>query len=562
MNTAAKLDPDGDRRNRRSRFPLFTPPLALSWLLALAGPASVQAAHPSLAALADAKDPVVLLHLADLHVTGPESMAEFKQVIAFANAAIQPTLTYVAGDTPDGGTPAQYAAYQSVMDTLQSPVVNVAGDHEARGDGLAHYRKWLGEPTYAFAVGRYQVVGLNSTGLDEQQLSWARKELTAARAKGRINLMFIHHNLAGLKDKTMAEQLNTLVKDTGVKLVLAGHTHNNIVINDGAGLQITTTSLKAPHGTDGKGYALVTLDEGRIAWHYVPLDQRPVVAICNPISKLMATGAEGLASGAVEVRVKAFDTAAITRVTATLNDGAPLALKKTENQTWTAIWDSSTVPDGEARLTVEAVNADGQSAREAIVFQVSQARQYVAAPVTVSDGQAGGAKGEKKPKGDNAEGGPPEKGPKGKKQTVVMADLPAVANTALRAHSGRTEFSKLEKELKDGREMYIAKWPAETGENEARIAADGTVLETKDVIPVDKLPATIRTALARERPQASLQECKRITKPAGGTSQMVFELKTEVNGAKQPPLKIAADGTVTQGKEKAPKDGKQSKEKA
>jgi hypothetical protein len=472
-------------------------------------------------------------------------LAEFKQVISFANAAIHPALTYIAGDTPHNGTLAEYQAYKTVRDTLRCPVFDVAGDHEAKGGGLEHYRRVLGEPTYSFVLGKaWQVIGLNSMAIDDAQLDWARKELTTARTQQRAGIIFIHHNFAGLKDKAAQEKLNTLVKETGVKLVMAGHTHNNTVINDGAGLQITTTSIKEPRGSDPKGYSIVTLDEGRAAWHFVPLGQQPVVVVCNPISKLMATGPEGLVSGQCALRVKAFDTTAIQKVTASMDGGAAMTLSQGKDGLWTGQWNSSGVADGEHKLKVEATNADGKAGAEEITFVVSQARQYAAAPATVSDGKAGGGKA---PKGG---AGPVDAGKKGKgkKQPVAANELPAAVKAALEKYAGKAEFSKLEKETKDGQAIYTAKWNPKETERELKLNAEGALLESKEALTFEALPAAVREAASKAQPGAKTFEGKKLSTYADGKATIVYEVRGQADGEKLPPLRVTAEGAVAEGK--------------
>jgi hypothetical protein len=109
-----------------------------------------------------------------------------------------------------------------VRDTLRGPVFDAPGDHEAKGDGLEHYRAVLGELTYSFKLGRrWQILGLNSMGVDDAQLAWARQGLKAAKENQRAGIVFIHHNFAGIKDKTAQDKLNALVKEFGVVVMLA-----------------------------------------------------------------------------------------------------------------------------------------------------------------------------------------------------------------------------------------------------------------------------------------------------------------------------------------------------
>jgi len=487
--------------------------------------------------------PIVILKVADLHVTGADSMAEFKEVIAFANAAIHPTLTFIAGDTPHNGALAEYEAYKQVRDTLKGPVFDVAGDHEAKGGGLEHYRKVLGEPTYSFALGKeWQVVGLNSAAIDDAQIEWARKELEAARGRKRAGIIFIHHNFAGLKDKTVQEKLNRLVSEGGVKLVLAGHTHNNSVINDGASVQITTTSIKEPRGSSPRGYAIITLDEGRAAWHFVPLGQRPVVAVCNPVDKLMVTGPEGVVSGKCELRVKVFDSGAVQKVTASVDGGSAIELSRGKEGLWTGQWDSTGAPDGEHKLKVEAIGADGKTGVEELAFIVSKTRQYVAAPATISDAKAGGGKGPKA-------GGPPDGGQKGKgkKQPVNASELPAAVKAALEKRAGKVEFSKLEKEKKGEQEIYTAKWGAQGGDHEVKLDAAGVLVEEREMVAFESLPANVRDAVQKRQADAKTFECKKIASYSGDKATVVYEVRAQGEGGKQPPLRVGPDGELMEG---------------
>ena len=484
---------------------------------------------------APAAEPIVFLNVADLHVTDEASMAEFKQVIAFSNAAIRPAFAYISGDTPDGGTPAQYEAYKRVMDTLQCPVYNVLGDHEARAGGTETYRKVLGSPTYSFDTGKYHVIGLDSMAISDQQIGWARQDLSAARQKGQTNLLFIHHDFAGIKDKSAQEKLSALVKETGVKLVLAGHTHNNIVINDGSCLNVTTTSIHTPKGKDGKGYALVTLDGGRVAWHFVPLDQRPVIATCGPISKLMSTGPEGVVRGQADIRVKAFDTAAIASVTASIDGGATMPLTKGQSGLWTCQWDSSTAKDGEHVLQIEAKNVEGLAARQEIVILTNQAGVYAAAPATVTDAAPGGPGGK----------GPKEGGPAGKpkKEAIAMDDIPAPAREAITRLLAGVKPEKLEKETKKEGELYVAKWSGDAGESEVKVLADGTLIESRLPIALADLPAEVKLAAeaALPRPdEADYSVKKGVGKDKDKTE---YEARAEIAGEKVH-LKITADGQV------------------
>jgi predicted phosphodiesterase len=493
---------------------------------------------------ADAQSsPQVFVTVADLHVTDDASMAGFRQAIESINNVIKPSFVYIAGDTPDGGTPEQYKAYKAMRDTIKVPVCDVAGDHEARGNGMDTYRKTLGEPTYAFESGPYRVLGLNSMGLDQAQLDWVKKELATAKDKKQVPLVLIHHNLAGLKDKAIVGQLDKLLTDGDVKLVLTGHTHTNTVINNGGRLDISTTSIKAPRGKDPKGYAIVTLDQGGVAWHFVPLGQQTMVAIANPVSKLMATGPEAVVKGKTALRVRAYDAKGIKTVSASVAGGQALDLKQDASGTWTAEIDSTSLKDGEQALKVTATNADGQAATEEIVMLVNQAGTFTATPATVSDGGPGGPDGKGKDKGPK---GPDGKGPKGgppNKQPVTMEQLPDAVRQAVKKQAGDSEIAKLEKEVKDDQTSYKAEWVVKEKKQELRLAADGAVLESKQEISAADLPEVVATAAKKTIPDLKDAECKKVTKAVDGKPEARFEIKADVQGEKKN-LLISAGGQV------------------
>lgn len=483
--------------------------------------------------------PQVFVTVADLHVTDDASMAGFKQAIETINTVIKPSFVYIAGDTPDGGTAEQYAAYKAVRDTIKVPVFDVAGDHEARGNGMDTYRKTLGDPTYTVDFGAYRVLGLNSMGLDPAQLDWVKKQLAAAKDKKQTPLVFIHHNLAGLKDKAVVGQLDKLLTEGGVKLVLTGHTHTNTVINNGSRLDIATTSIKTPKGKDTKGYAIVTLDQGGVAWHFVPLGQQPVVAITHPVSKLMATGPEAVVKGKTALHVKAYDAKGIKSVFASVAGGQAIELKQDAAGTWQAEIDSTTLKDGEQPLKVTATNTDGQTASEEIAMLVSQAGRYAAAPATVTDG--GGPKGPG-PGGDKK--GPKEdKGGKPNKEPVTMEQLPAPVRQAIQKQAGDAAMGKIEKEVKDDKTTYKADWMVKDMKQELRLAADGAILESKSQIDPADLPEVVATAAKKMIPDLKDAECKKITKTVDGKVEEHFEVKAEIQGDKKN-LVISLGGQV------------------
>ena len=119
---------------------------------------------------------------------------------------------------------------------------------------------------------------------------------------------------------------------------------------------------------------------------------------------------------------------------------------------------------------------------------------------------------------------------------------------ALEKQAGQAGFSKLQQENKDGRDLFTAKWGPKETERELKLASDGALVESKEMAGFDTLPAALRDAVQKARPNLKNAECKRLTSYADGKSAASYEVRGDVDGEKQPPLKIAADGTVSEGK--------------
>jgi hypothetical protein len=157
--------------------------------------------------------------------------------------------------------------------------------------------------------------------------------------------------------------------------------------------------------------------------------------------------------------------------------------------------------------------------------------------------------------------GPKDQGPggPGKKTPVAPEQVPASAMGALKGQAGDSELSKLEVESKGGRDVYTAKWQVNGQDHEAKVAGDGSLLETKESVAFEELPETVRNAVAEALPGASELDAKKKTLLKDGQSSIVYEIKARDGGPQGPPLKIASDGTVEQpkpgGKHKGDKGG-------
>lgn len=146
-------------------------------------------------------------------------------------------------------------------------------------------------------------------------------------------------------------------------------------------------------------------------------------------------------------------------------------------------------------------------------------------------------------------GKPGAEKPKPKKTLVEVSDVPDAALKAIRRHSGTQTLDRIERESKDEQDLFIARWKADDQDSEVRVSAEGKVLELKESMSSEKVPAPVRAAATKECPADDNLEFKRNTVFGEGKSETVFEVRSK--SRKGPPLKFAPNGEpIVKGKPK------------
>jgi hypothetical protein len=144
-----------------------------------------------------------------------------------------------------------------------------------------------------------------------------------------------------------------------------------------------------------------------------------------------------------------------------------------------------------------------------------------------------------------AKKGPRQGGPaaKPKKEAVTMEQIPVPAREALAKLLAGIKPEKLEKETKKEVALYVAKWSGDAGESEAKVLADGTLIESRLPIALADLPAEVKLAAeaALPRPEEAAYSVK---KDVGKNKEKTeYEARARIAGEKVH-LKITADGEV------------------
>ena len=207
------------------------------------------------------------------------SIATFNSLIDRVNRdAVQ--FSVETGDVIDNMFDGQseYRTYVGQIKRLQQPLFVIPGNHATEGSSCA-YNRLFGKLYYSFSFGDAYFIALNGShedGPGPQQYDWLVKELKNSQSY-RYRFVFMHIPLydpeAGpyqtghsLKDKNIAEQLNTLFDKNRVTMVFTAHVHG----------YYTGRWHKTPFTvTGGAGAELGGIDPGHYFYHYIKVSVSP-----------------------------------------------------------------------------------------------------------------------------------------------------------------------------------------------------------------------------------------------------------------------------------------------
>ena len=110
-----------------------------------------------------------------------------------------------------------------------------------------------------------------------------------------------------------------------------------------------------------------------------------------------------------------------------------------------------------------------------------------------------------------------------KEVRIPINQVPAPARQALRKLAAGANILKVEQETEHGSVAYEAKWLVNGVKHEASVTADGALLESEQVIPIQSAPAAVRKAIAAHFGTKAKVEVVQKT-------IIVYEAEVEVNG--------------------------------
>ena len=212
----------------------------------------------------------------------------YKLAIAEINL-LKPKFVIITGDFVNNRTDTnQIKAFkQLTLISKRIPTYLIPGNHDVgqlpNKESLDFYFKHYSSDKFEFEYKGLQFIGINSslinsgTEQEKEQLIWLKN--TLKNTKGRI--IFSHHPffIADINEKDSYSNIPLqkrldymqLFKENGVKMIFAGHYHNNaIALYDGIQM-ITTSAVGKQLGKVKSGFRLITVYKDSISHKYVEL---------------------------------------------------------------------------------------------------------------------------------------------------------------------------------------------------------------------------------------------------------------------------------------------------
>lgn len=220
---------------------------------------------------------------------------------------LSPDVVVITGDVTDAASVLEARRIRGYLAALVSrPVIAVPGNHDR---GTTAYDEWVGQRFFHIDAGNFFFVGIDTgTGgvIPRQRLDWLRSTLELGG--GKVKILMMHHPLFGrdvegrlesnsealdssklysswASDPALAKDFLRLIEDYKVELVLAGHIHEDAVLNFVSSRTktnhwfVTTTTIGA--GTnDYRGFRMVRIDmKGEVSILHTPpwakIDKHP-----------------------------------------------------------------------------------------------------------------------------------------------------------------------------------------------------------------------------------------------------------------------------------------------
>ncbi len=121
-------------------------------------------------------------------------------------------------------------------------------------------------------------------------------------------------------------------------------------------------------------------------------------------------------------------------------------------------------------------------------------------------------------------------------EVIAIDQVPAKAREALLKHANGARFTKIERERVRDIVFYEAEWMVDGREHEAKVTADGALVELEEVVDARDVPAAVREAAAKAFPKSAKLEFEK-------KMIVIYEVEAKVDGKEREVL-ISMSGHV------------------
>jgi 3',5'-cyclic AMP phosphodiesterase CpdA len=227
--------------------------------------------------------------------------SHFEKTIAAVNSA-KVDFILIAGDLTQSGQPEEIGDFKNQIKRFRAPVWLVPGNHDVghkfnsgKSEGTVTpervelYEKKLGASFFAQKKSGIRVIGINSSllgsGFERENAQWKFCEKQLANPSDAPAILFMHYPpFLKTTDEPGGQYYNiepeprrrllALLKQGGVKTVLTGHLHRQLVNRNDGILFVTTppVSFGLPKGSP-EGWTLISLPaEGEAKWEFQTIE--------------------------------------------------------------------------------------------------------------------------------------------------------------------------------------------------------------------------------------------------------------------------------------------------
>lgn len=182
-----------------------------------------------------------IVHLSDLHV-GAINFKENLLLEAIKKSNdLSPDVVIVTGDITENGYYLEFEQAVEYLDLIESPILVVPGNHDARHVGDECFEIFIKERYGSLKIRKnaIKVIGLDSSEPDldygkvgRSQQKWMEDELKRANKKNMYKIIALHHHIIPVpktgRERNVLTDAGDILKsviDGNAQLVLSGHKH-------------------------------------------------------------------------------------------------------------------------------------------------------------------------------------------------------------------------------------------------------------------------------------------------------------------------------------------------